>query len=93
MKTASIHDAKTNLSKYIAAAKRGEKVTFGYRGIPEVQLVRIQPIVKPKRKFGALKNVLSKKQIEQMLAYDKHKDPEWQEMVEKMYNDDPLADI
>jgi antitoxin (DNA-binding transcriptional repressor) of toxin-antitoxin stability system len=41
MKTISIHDAKTNLSKYIAAAKKGEKVYIGGFGKPEVALVKI----------------------------------------------------
>jgi prevent-host-death family protein len=41
MKTVSIHDAKTNLSKYIAAAKKGEKVYIGGFGKPEVLLVKI----------------------------------------------------
>jgi prevent-host-death family protein len=41
MKTISIHDAKTNLSKYIAAAKKGEKVYIGGFGKPEVLLVKI----------------------------------------------------
>lgn len=39
MKTVSIHDAKTNLSKYIAAAKRGEKIYVGSFGKSEVELV------------------------------------------------------
>lgn len=41
MKTISIHDAKTNLSKYIAAAKKGEKVYIGGFGKAEVALVRL----------------------------------------------------
>jgi antitoxin (DNA-binding transcriptional repressor) of toxin-antitoxin stability system len=41
MKTISIHDAKTNLSKYIAAAKKGERVYIGGFGKPEVLLVKI----------------------------------------------------
>lgn len=41
MKTISIHDAKTNLSKYIAAAKNGEKVFIGGFGKPEVVLTKI----------------------------------------------------
>jgi prevent-host-death family protein len=41
MKTISIHDAKTNLSKYIAAAKKGEKVYIGGFGKPEVAIVKI----------------------------------------------------
>jgi antitoxin (DNA-binding transcriptional repressor) of toxin-antitoxin stability system len=41
MKTVSIHDAKTNLSKYIAAAKKGEKVYIGGFGKAEVLLIKI----------------------------------------------------
>lgn len=41
MKTVSIHDAKTNLSKYIAEAKKGEKIYIGGFGKPEVQLSAI----------------------------------------------------
>jgi antitoxin (DNA-binding transcriptional repressor) of toxin-antitoxin stability system len=41
MKTVSIHDAKTNLSKYIAAAKKGEKVYIGGFGKAEVLLVKV----------------------------------------------------
>ena len=41
MKTVSIHDAKTNLSKYIAAAKKGQKVYIGGFGKAEVLLVRL----------------------------------------------------
>lgn len=41
MKTVSIHDAKTNLSKYIAAAKKGEKVYIGGFGKAEVVLSKL----------------------------------------------------
>jgi antitoxin (DNA-binding transcriptional repressor) of toxin-antitoxin stability system len=41
MKTVSIHDAKTNLSKYITAAKNGEKVYIGGFGKAEVVLTKI----------------------------------------------------
>ena len=57
MKTVSIHDAKTNLSKYIAAAKQGEQIFIGHRGEPEVELVYRKPGAKEKvyRKLGPLK--------------------------------------
>ena len=41
MKTISIHDAKTNLSKYISAAKKGEKIYIGGFGKAEVILVKM----------------------------------------------------
>ena len=43
MSTVSIHDAKTNLSKYIAAAKKGQKIYIGGYGKPEVVLVALTP--------------------------------------------------
>ncbi len=51
---ANIHEAKTNLSKLIAAAKQGEEVIISRAGQPEVRLVPIQADEKPKRRqFGA----------------------------------------
>lgn len=81
MKTVTIHDAKTNLSKYIAAAKRGEKIYIGNRGNPEVRLV-VETPPKTKRKFGVLKGTLSAEELD----YDKRTDPEWQQMVHEMYH-------
>lgn len=43
MSTVTVHDAKTNLSKYIAAAKKGKKIFIGRFGRPEVMLVKISP--------------------------------------------------
>jgi prevent-host-death family protein len=88
MKAIAIHDAKTNLSKYIAAAKKGETIYIGSRGKPEVKLVVTQPtdLTRPKRQLGVLKGKLSSEEVRQLLEYDKHKDPEWQQMVEEMYN-------
>jgi antitoxin (DNA-binding transcriptional repressor) of toxin-antitoxin stability system len=57
MKTVSIHDAKTNLSKYIAAAKKGEKIYIGGFGKAEVVLTRIQPTKAKKRDFSSLKGL------------------------------------
>ena len=57
MKTVSIHDAKTNLSKYITAAKNGEKVYIGGFGKAEVLMIKIpeQDIANNKRNFGIAK--------------------------------------
>ncbi len=41
MQTVTIHDAKTNLSKYIAAVKQGKQVYIGGFGKPEVKLVQV----------------------------------------------------
>lgn len=56
MKTVNVHDAKTNLSKYIAAAKRGEDIYIGSYGKPEVKLVVEAPKkAKTYRKLGQAK--------------------------------------
>lgn len=58
MKTVTIHDAKTNLSKYIAAAKKGEKIYIGSFGKPEVELTVVPEGGLPapaKRQFGLMK--------------------------------------
>ena len=57
MKTVTIHDAKTNLSKYIAAALRGEKVYIGSFGEAQVVLSKLSPkeTHKGKRSFAAAK--------------------------------------
>jgi antitoxin (DNA-binding transcriptional repressor) of toxin-antitoxin stability system len=57
MKSVTIHDAKTNLSRYIAAAKRGEQIFIGNRGEPEIELVYHKPLNNTKvyRKLGGLK--------------------------------------
>jgi antitoxin (DNA-binding transcriptional repressor) of toxin-antitoxin stability system len=58
MQTIPIHDAKTNLSKYIAAAKRGEQITFGAYGKYEVSLlVEPQRIIDMRPKPGPKKAV------------------------------------
>ena len=49
----SIHQAKTQLSKLIAAAERGEEVIISRRETPVVKIV---PLEQPKKRvFGALK--------------------------------------
>ena len=61
MSTISIHDAKTNLSKYIAAAKKGQKVYIGGYGKPEVALVALTP--EETRGFGQRSFRLAKGKI------------------------------
>lgn len=54
MPTYTVHQAKTNLSKLIAAAERGEEIIIARDDKPAV---RLTPIAhpKPKRIFGAYK--------------------------------------
>jgi prevent-host-death family protein len=49
---ASVHEAKTNLSKLMEAAERGERVVITRHGVPAVELV---PAKKSKVTFGLLK--------------------------------------
>jgi prevent-host-death family protein len=51
----TIHAAKTNLSKLIAAAEAGEEVVIARGDKPVVRLV---PVPKKEFKFGILKDVL-----------------------------------
>ena len=48
----SVHDAKTNLSKLIAAALDGGDVVIARGKVPAVRLVPVTP--RGKRSFGAL---------------------------------------
>ncbi|QJP12197.1 type II toxin-antitoxin system prevent-host-death family antitoxin [Starkeya sp. ORNL1] len=41
-RTANIHEAKTNLSKLIDAAQRGEEVVIARNGVPVVKLVAVE---------------------------------------------------
>jgi prevent-host-death family protein len=53
----SIHQAKTQLSKLIAAAERGEEVVISRRETPVVKIV---PVQQPKKRvFGALKGKIA----------------------------------
>lgn len=62
MKAISIHDAKTNLSKYIEAAKQGEAIQIGRFGRPEVALTALQPkTIKSQRRFGIAKGKITAK--------------------------------
>lgn len=49
-----MHQAKTNLSKLLDAAERGEEVVITRRG-PGINHFRLVPVVEPRRpRFGAL---------------------------------------
>lgn len=52
----NVHEAKTQLSKLIEAAMRGEEVTIARDNKPMVRLVPV-PQTKPKFKFGILKGL------------------------------------
>lgn len=53
----SVHDAKTNLSKLIAAALEGGEVIIARGNVPAVRLVPVEP--RGRRSFGALKGKIA----------------------------------
>ncbi|MBI1866898.1 MAG: type II toxin-antitoxin system prevent-host-death family antitoxin [Methylocystis sp.] len=58
MSVTNIHAAKTNLSKLIDAALRGEEVIIAKSGKPIVKLIAVEPpklAIDRKKFFGALK--------------------------------------
>ena len=60
MKAVSIHDAKSNLSKYIASAKKGEKIYIGSFGKAEVVLTALPTHgIGGKRNFGLAKGKIT----------------------------------
>lgn len=54
MQTVNIHDAKTQFSRLVDAAAKGEEIIIAKAGKPAARLVPMEP-VKPVRRFGALK--------------------------------------
>lgn len=52
---ASVHEAKTNLSKLLEAVQRGERVIITRHGVPTAELV---PARKSKARFGSLKGLV-----------------------------------
>ncbi len=53
-----VHEAKSQLSKLIAAAEAGEEVVIARGTKPVVKLTPIEP-VKVKRKFGSMKGQIA----------------------------------
>lgn len=53
---ASVHEAKTNLSKLLEAVARGERVVITRHGVPAAELV---PAKKNKVVFGSLAGLVS----------------------------------
>jgi prevent-host-death family protein len=63
MATVTVHEAKTHLSRLIAAAERGEEVIIARGDTPAVRIVRIDarvtPADRPRRKAGRLKGLVA----------------------------------
>ena len=52
---ASVHEAKTNLSKLLAAVERGERVIITRHGVPAAELV---PVKRKGIRIGSLKGLV-----------------------------------
>ncbi|PZN98663.1 MAG: type II toxin-antitoxin system prevent-host-death family antitoxin [Hyphomicrobiales bacterium] len=54
MTVVNVHEAKTQLSRLIEQALRGEEVVIARNGVPAVKLVQVEttPVAKPKRQPG-----------------------------------------
>lgn len=52
MLKANVHQAKTELSKLIDAALRGEDVVIARNGVPTVRLVPVSAVAPPPRRAG-----------------------------------------
>ena len=67
MPTFNVHQAKSQLSKLLQMAERGEEVVIARDGEP---IVRMTPIasVKPKRVFGQLKGLMTDAEIDALFS-------------------------
>lgn len=87
MQTVTIHDAKTNLSKYIKVAQKGQPVIVGSHGKPQVAIINIKdlPYKKKKRDFSIFKDKI-------WAAPDAFSEETDKEIADLMYgrDDDPL---
>lgn len=60
MRTVNIHEAKTHLSRLVAAAAKGEPFIIARAGKPMVKVEAIQtPEDKVKRRIGFLKGIIN----------------------------------
>jgi prevent-host-death family protein len=56
-KTVTVHDAKTNLSRYIKEACEGTEIIIARGKTPVVRLAPVET-KKPKRKVGSMKGII-----------------------------------
>jgi prevent-host-death family protein len=81
-------EAKTQLSKLVEAALRGEEVIIANRGKPMVRLVPAEP-AKAKRKWGLWKGLISEAEVD--AAFTPEVDAEIAaEFLKSLDRDDPL---
>lgn len=81
----TIHEAKTHLSKLIAAVERGEEVVIARRDKPVVRMVKEVP-EKPKRVLGSLAGTIDPRVIDMLT------DPALDQEIEKDFEDSMNSD-
>lgn len=74
MRTVNIHDAKTNLSKLIDAAVKGESFIIAKAGKPLVKVVAIGQADAPKPRIGFMKGRISAPENFDQLGHDAIRD-------------------
>ncbi len=83
----TIHEAKTHLSRLIAAVERGEEVVIARRDKPVVRLVIEKP-EKPKRRLGFMAGTVSDEVIDFLT-----RNPELDQEIEKDFVDSVEKDF
>lgn len=83
----TIHEAKTHLSRLIAAVERGEEVVIARRDKPVVRLV-IESPAKPKRRLGFLAGTVPDEVIDFLT-----RNPELDKEIEKDFMDSAEKDL
>jgi prevent-host-death family protein len=58
LETVTIHTAKTTLSRLVARVEAGEEIVLARGTHPIAKIVPYQPVT-PRRRFGALRGVVS----------------------------------
>lgn len=77
----TIHQAKTQLSRLIAAVERGEEVVIARRDTPVARLVPVEK-ERPKRRMGFLAGMISEEALEYLTN-----NPELDREIERDFED------
>jgi prevent-host-death family protein len=84
MAIVNMHEAKTNLSRLVERAERGEEVLIARNGKPVAKLVPVEPEVKPaQRELGFMRGLIK-------LPDDFDVDPEFEALFNEDDPDDPF---
>lgn len=75
------YSAKTHLSRLLDQVERGEEVIITRRGKRIARLVRYEEVRRP-RIMGLLAGQIPEAELD----WNKHKDPEWQAMLDQIEN-------